>query len=98
MSKRQTVTIEQLATMISRGFEAVDRQYGELAKAIDTVDGNVDVVRTLTEQVETRLSRIENCFSVLEQSLVGFGVRIEHFIDQDRRISRLEQKVGISGK
>ncbi len=53
------ITIEHLATMVSRGFDGVDKQFEEVAKKSD-MDKCFNKVDERFDRVENRLGKIEN--------------------------------------
>lgn len=71
MVKKQ-ITIEDLAGMVKRGFDGVDKQFEQVAKRFDVVDERLDRIEKLIlvshnrriERLEEEVKEIKNLFAI----------------------------------
>lgn len=106
MAKR--ITIEDLASMVQRGFEEtakkadVDRRFGDVSKCFDEVGKRLESVNNRFDNVDNQLYEIRKDVSEIRKNVVyrdEFEKLIFEFGDLMARVKYLEQKLGIqSGK
>ena len=101
--------VENLARIVARGFEAVDKRFEQIDKRFEAVDKRF-------EAVDKRFEAADKRFELIAASLMNINARLDviegdvsyirrNFVSRDEfedalaRISLLERKVGIkSGK
>ncbi len=76
MAKKQ-MTIDDLAVMVQKGFQGVDKRLDGVDKRLDRIEDRLDGIDDHLEHIDGRLDRIEKIFSV----------------DHKNRIERLEFEV-----
>jgi archaellum component FlaC len=81
MPKKKT-TLNDLALMVKRGFDAVDERFNAVDKRFDGVDSRLD-------NVEGRLDRVESRIISVENRLDYFA---DHLGDHRRRLEKIEEK------
>ena len=95
VEKRTDEKIDNLAVMVKKGFDGVDKRFDEVDKRFEKVEGGLDRVDVKLEHIDVRLSYIE---SNIEEIRRHFVYRDE-FDDLSARVKYLETKLGIeSGK
>jgi len=94
---KKKVTIDDLAMMVGRGFEAVDKRF-------DQVDERLDKVESRLDKVEIKLDRVDYRLTQVEENQLDLKLRIDVLnytktTDELRgRIVVLEKKVGVKGR
>jgi len=59
---KKNVTIDDLAVMVQKGFNGVDKRFDEMATKTE-MNARFDVVSKRFDKVEARLGKIENLLS-----------------------------------
>ena len=100
---RKKVTIEDLAGMVKRGFDSVDKRFEQVDQRFDSVDKRFEQVDKRFEQVDKRFDNLENR---MEAGFAHVNARLDtirHDIsdlpamraslrDLHQRVERLEHK------
>lgn len=82
-------TIDNLAIMVARGFEGIDKRF-------DKVEERLEGVEDRLEKVEVKLERVEDNLNTTRMDVLGIGdkfVSKQEFSQHLIRFSLLEQKV-----
>jgi len=85
---KKKISIDDLAVMINRGFEAVDKRFDELDERFKAVDSRLDAVEKRLGLVETGQEDVK-----LRISEVAYRFELNQL---EKRMEVLEQKVGVS--
>ncbi|UZE92964.1 MAG: hypothetical protein IB617_02285 [Candidatus Nealsonbacteria bacterium] len=82
MKKKNTknTTINQLARMIKRGFDGVDKNFNKADKRFDKIETKITNLENGQEEIKLKLDRVAYRFEVEEL---------------DRRLKRVESKLGL---
>ncbi|XOB46455.1 MAG: hypothetical protein ACKKMV_03325 [Candidatus Nealsonbacteria bacterium] len=82
MKKKNTknTTINQLARMIKRGFDGVDKNFNKADKRFDKIETKLTNLENGQEEIKLKLDRVAYRFEVEEL---------------DRRLKRVESKLGL---
>jgi len=71
---RKKVTIEDLAGMVKRGFDSVDKRFEQVDQRFDSVDKRFEQVDKRFEQVDKRFEQVDKRFDNLENRMeAGFA-------------------------
>ena len=83
MSKTPRITIEDLALMVKKGFDASDRRFDAMDKRFDAMDRRFDAM--------------DKRFDTLEAKFEASEAKFEKIVIQDHapRLKRLERKVSL---
>ena len=57
---KKKITIEDLAGMVKRGFDAVDKKFDAVDKRFDKIDTRFEKVDARFDDMDARFDRIEN--------------------------------------
>ena len=98
MEKNEEISIEDLASMVQKGFtdlsnkmderfEQVDRRFEQVDKRIDKVDEKLGNVENKINQIDRRLFSIEEDIA---------EIKIKQYGDLNKRINFIERKLGIA--
>ncbi len=105
--KKNNVTIDDLAVMVAKGFEHIDKKFEVIDKRFDAIDKRFDVIderfnkidQTLYEMqsdiltIKERLNKIEQVLGPLIIVVDSLKIIQREF---DNRLTKLEKKVGIN--
>lgn len=82
MKKKNTknTTINQLAKMIKRGFDGVNKNFNKVDKRFDKIETKLTNLENGQEEIKLKLDRVAYRFEVEEL---------------DRRLKRVEAKLGL---
>ena len=101
MLKRKT-TINDLAGIVKRGFDTVDKCFEQVDRRFEQVDRRLDQADKRLNHIDLELGRMNARMSIMERDVAEIR---KHFVYRDEfedalaRISLLEKKVGVkSGK
>lgn len=90
--------MENLAIMVGRGFEAVDKRF-------DGVDERIDKVETRLDKVESKLGQVEYRLMTVEDNQLDLKLRMDVLSQNNKgtdelrsRVVVLEKKVGVKGR
>jgi len=96
-----TVTLENLAGMIARGFEETAKKV-EVDARFDSVNSRFADMDTRFDKIDGRLDHLDACMGRVEADLAEIRSNIVHryeFEDLMARVKYVEKKLGIkSGK
>jgi len=87
--KKDKTTIEDLAGMVQRGFESVDKRFESVDKRFESVDKRFDL---LTDNVNSRFDRVESRLDAIEMELIDIKKKLENVIDR-REFETLKERV-----
>ena len=80
--------VENLARIVARGFEAVDKRFELVDKRFEQIDKRFELVDKRFEQIDKRFEQIDKRFEQIDDKLLHIDARlntIEHDIDEIRR-------------
>jgi predicted nuclease with TOPRIM domain len=83
MSNKE-ITIDDLATMIAKGFNEVDDRFNKVDKRFDKLEKDVKLIKLDVEDVKLRLDNVAHRFELEEMKKMF-----------DKRMRAVENKVGI---
>lgn len=86
IKKKKNITLDDLAGMVKRGFDGVDKRFNETAKKGD-IDRIESALRNFREENALEHEEIK-----LRLSQVAYRFELE---EMDKRLKRVEAKVGI---
>jgi len=87
MSEKE-ITNDQLATMVAKGFDGVDKRFNEVDKRFNEVDKSFN-------EVDKRFDRVEKRLAVIEFEITELAHRAE--LEQLKtRIAKIEEKIGLA--
>lgn len=91
MKKNKEITIDELATMVQKGFESIevkmDKRFEKVEKKIEGVDDRLSNVESKVNQIDRRLFSIEEDVA---------DIKIKQYGDLNKRVHFIERKLGIS--
>ncbi len=103
LSKKNGVTIDDLAIMIAKGFDSIEKRLEVVEKRLEVVEKRLEVVEKRLEVVEKRLGSVEERLGSVEENLkstrrdlLNLGDRFVpryEFDDFKIRFNRLEKKI-----
>lgn len=76
--------VENLACIVARGFEMIDKRFEQVDKRFERIDGHL-------QHIDARLDTIEHDISDIK----GYVVHRDEFEEALTRIAVLEKKMGI---
>ena len=82
-----TITIDDLAVMVKKGFDEMDRRFAESDKRFDRIESRMDKFEVRFDIIETKLDVLEEKFDNLSDVVTK-----NHSV----RIKRLERHLAIS--
>ena len=85
MPKSQKMTLDKLALMMGRGFNAVDERF-------DSVDGRLVVLEADMKEVKVRLTKVEENIASLTGTLDAFLKRLTDH-EEEMHIMKNEMKM-----
>ena len=93
MNKRikKNITLDNLAGMVKRGFDGVDKRFDGVDKRLDGVDKRFDKIENTLKNFREENS-LEHEEIKLRLSQVAYRFEVEEL---DRRLKRVEAKVGL---
>ena len=93
MNKRikKNITLDNLAGMVKRGFDGVDKRFDGVDKRLNGVDKRFDKIENTLKNFREENS-LEHEEIKLRLSQVAFRFEVEEL---DRRLKRVEAKVGL---
>ena len=95
MLENEKVTNEELARIISKGFDGIENRFNSLENRFDGLENRFDGLTEKLNEVDLRVSRVENNVYEIKKGMIK---RIE-FDDALSRIKLAEKKLSIeSGK
>ena len=101
MAKKKT-TIEDLAGMVKRGFDGVDKRFEQVDKRFEQVDKRFDALDGDMKYVKGEIAHLNASMSMVQRDVAEIRkqfVRRDEFDDLLCRVTYLERKFGIkSGK
>lgn len=98
MANKKITTNDDLAIMIKKGFEGVDKRFGETDKKIDNL--SIELIKGFEEntkehqQIFNRLENLERGHEEIKLKLDQVAYRFE-IEELDRRLKKVEAKLGI---
>ncbi|MFA6917713.1 MAG: hypothetical protein WC285_02660 [Candidatus Gracilibacteria bacterium] len=94
--KTQRMTIDKLALLMQQEFLHINQRFNELDDRLDSLEKRMDAIEKRIDAIEERLCVVERKISELKISFADLQAdnKIE-FRSFDRRITILEQKVGV---
>ncbi len=94
--------IENLARIVARGFEQVDKRFEQVDKRFEQVDKRFELIDKKIEQIDVEIRHINARLNTIEHDIATI---IKHFVYRDEfedvlmRLSAVEKKLGLrSGK
>lgn len=84
---KKNVSLDDLAVMVKRGFDGVDKRFDGVDKKFDGVDKKFDKVEKRLENLEQGQEEIK-----LKLDRVAYRFEVEEL---DRRVKRIETRLGI---
>lgn len=104
MAKQKSITIDDLAGMVQRGFlgidkrlDGIDGRLDGIDSRLDGIDGRLDGIDSRLDGIEKRLTSLEGRMDVLEGTVRDLGYRVEALEEFNEeiieRLGRIEQKV-----
>lgn len=100
--KRFDDKLENLALMVAKGFEHVDKRFEQIDSRFDLMDQRFEQVDKRFEQVDRRFAHIEATLSTVQRDIEGIQremVYKDEMEDLMARVKYVEMKLGIeSGK
>lgn len=92
---KQKITIDGLAVMVKKGFDAVDQRFNAVDQRFDAVDQRFDGIEKRLDHMDARLSYVERDVAEIRKHFVYR----DEFEDALARLRFVEKKLGInSGK
>jgi hypothetical protein len=94
MTKKKT-TIEDLAGMVKRGFDGVDKRFEQVDKRFDGVDADIKFLKGEVAHLNANMTTVQRDVAEIRKQFV----RRDEFDDLFGRVAYLERRFGIkSGK
>jgi hypothetical protein len=91
MAKNKEITIDELAIMVQKGFDSMDKK---MDKGFDHVNKRLDGVEGCIKRLETRTGNIEKQIDVLQRGQIRIEDRLDEIVPQvkehEKRITILE--------
>lgn len=75
------MTLDKLAGMVARGFQAVDARFDGVEKRFDDVESRLDAVETSLGDIDARLSRTETNVIEVKQAVRRIDLRTQNQVD-----------------
>lgn len=108
MVKRH-ITIDDLAGMVKKGFDGVDKRFEQVDKRFEQIDKRFELIDKRLELIDKRITHIEAEITHINARLATLEHDVaeirKHFVYRDEfedalaRITALEKRVGVkSGK
>lgn len=92
---KKHISLDDLAGMVKRGFDGVDKRFDQIDKRFEQVDKRLGSIELKIAHLEARVSMIERDIAEIRKGLIS---KID-FEDLMSRVKYLELKIGIkSGK
>ena len=95
-TKNKKITIDDLAMMVAKGFESVEKDISEVKKDISEVKKDISEVKKDISEVKKDISEVKENLSATRDDVLNMGDRFVpryEFHDLLIRFDRLEQKV-----
>ena len=99
------VTNEDLAIMVKKGFDGVDKRFEQVDQRFEQVDKRFEQVDQRFEQIDKRLDKMDDRFDGVDRRLAVIETDVseirKHFIYRDEfddlmaRVKYIEFKMGI---
>lgn len=87
----KNVKIEDLAIMIKKGFDSVDKRFKSVDKRFDLVDSRFNSIDERFDLVDERFDSVEKEI----KSLGELGKRVDLLADDMRVVKTVKEKLGI---
>ena len=91
-TKKSKITLDDLALMIGRGFNATDKKLDKVKERLDKVQAGVAVLSVDMHEVKSRLDKIEETMSNLTTTLDAF---LKRLTDHEEEFKILKREVKI---
>lgn len=83
--------VENLARIVARGFEQVDRRFEQVDKRLELIDKKIEQIDVEIRHINARLDTIEHDIADIRKHLIYR----DEFEDVLMRLSAVEKKLGI---
>lgn len=90
--KNRKMTLDKLAEMMGRGFNAVDEKFDAVNKRLDGLETSVTVLTVDMRDVKGRLDKIEEKISELTGTLDAF---LKRLIEREDEFAIMKREIGI---